>query len=93
MYAYPAVVVDQAWDGMVGGVDAWRSRLAKRACEQHAVEAVFGSEWRDIRWPKRQRTPTAKWGSSRRSIPPLSKNRFTRISKTLSSRRASAFVR
>lgn len=58
MYAYPAVVVDRAWDDMVGGVDAWRSRLAKRACEQHAVEVVFGSEWRDIRWPKRQRT----WG-------------------------------
>ena len=56
MYAYPAVVVDQAWYGMVGGVDTWRSRLAKRACEQHAVEVVFGSEWRDIRWPKRQRT-------------------------------------
>ena len=49
MYAYPAVVVDQAWEGMVGGVDEWRSRLSKRACEQHAVEVVFGSEWRDIR--------------------------------------------
>jgi hypothetical protein len=58
MYAYPVIVVDQAWDDVVGGVDAWRSRLSKRACEQHAVEVVFGSEWRDIRWPKRQRT----WG-------------------------------
>jgi hypothetical protein len=64
MYSYPAVVVDQAWEGVVGGVDAWRSRLAQRACEQRAVEVVFGPDWRDIRWPKRQRT----WHPKVRSV-------------------------
>jgi|EP00966_Prymnesium_polylepis_P126348 hypothetical protein len=56
MYAYPIAVVNEAWEGIVGGVDAWRSRLAERAREQHSIEKVFGSEWRDIRWPKRQKT-------------------------------------
>ena len=55
MFAYPPTVVDEAWEG-VGGVDAWRSRLAERSREQHAIEVVFGPEWRDIRWPKRQKT-------------------------------------
>ena len=55
MFAYPPTVVDVAWKG-VGGVDAWRSRLAERSREQHAIEVVFGPEWRDIRWPKRQKT-------------------------------------
>ena len=58
VYAYPVEVVDQAWEGVVGGVEAWRVRLAGRVREQEAVEVVFGSEWRDIRWPKRQKT----WG-------------------------------
>ena len=58
MYAYPVEVVDQAWEGVVGGVEAWRVRLAGRVREQEAVEVVFGSGWRDIRWPKRQKT----WG-------------------------------
>ena len=56
VYAYPAVAVHQAWDSMVGGVDAWRSRLVERSSEQLAIEVVFGSEWRDVRWAKRQRT-------------------------------------
>ena len=37
-------------------VDAWRSRLVERSSEQLAIEVVFGSEWRDVRWAKRQRT-------------------------------------
>ena len=56
VYAYPAVAVHLAWDSMVGGVDAWRSRLVERSSEQLAIEVVFGSEWRDVRWAKRQRT-------------------------------------
>jgi hypothetical protein len=60
-----AAVVDQAWYGMVGCVDEWRSRLSKRAREQHAIEVVFGSEWKDIRRPKRQRAWGAELGPLR----------------------------
>jgi hypothetical protein len=50
MYLYPVAAVDRAWE-VVGGADAWRSRLRERSSEQQAIEVVFGTGWRELRWP------------------------------------------
>ena len=53
MYQYPVTVVNEAWDGFVGGAEEWRQRLAKRARLQLEIEVAFGSEWRELMGPKR----------------------------------------
>ena len=56
MYLYPVAAVDRGWE-VVGGAAAWRLRLRECSIAQHAIETVFGTEWRELRWsaPKRVR--------------------------------------
>ena len=54
MYLYPVAAVDRGWE-LVGGAAAWRLRLRERSIEQQAIEAVFGTEWRELRWPAAKR--------------------------------------
>jgi hypothetical protein len=54
MYLYPVAAVYRAWE-VVGGTAAWRLRLRERAHEQQVIEMVFGTNWRELRWPAPKR--------------------------------------
>ena len=54
MYLYPVAAVDRGWE-VVGGAAAWRLRLRERSIEQRAIETVFGTELRELRWPAPKR--------------------------------------
>jgi hypothetical protein len=63
VYLYPVSAVDRGWE-VVGGAAAWRLRLRERSIEQHAIETVFGTEWRELRWPAPKRVRL--WGPESR---------------------------
>jgi hypothetical protein len=41
---------------VVGGLDGWKQRLARRAMEQALLEATLGPDWRRLQWCVRHRS-------------------------------------